>query len=115
MDLLIALLRWLLGIFSRGVWAAWAEQVPVLAWASYGPIRGGDHRERPRAGRKRVGFVVEQSDGPPGRQTLSIPIACHRGRAGRVCPVRPDHVLRGRMPAHCSNTDPSKPARPVWG
>ena len=116
MHLLMVVLRWLIGLLACGVHVAWPGLARVPAWALGGPVRRGfSHPHFPRVGRKRVRLVLEEPGGPPGCQALGAPVACHRGWAGRFGPVRPEHVLRGRLPARCGYTDPSRPALPVWG
>lgn len=117
MHLLMIVFRWLLGFLPGGVQAALAELV-------YGSVRllGGPARyqwffapEVPRAGWMKVRPVLEKCGGPPGRHSPGVPVDCRRGGAMRLCPVQSDRVSRGPMSASNGNSNPSKPAPPVWG
>ena len=116
MHPLIIVIRWLRGLLPGGAEAAWRVLAHASVRAISGPVRQGlPAPDVPRVAWMKVRPVLETFGGPPGSYLLGVPVGRSRGGAGRLCPVQPDHILRGHMPAACSTTDPSKPALPLWG
>ena len=116
MELFLIIFRWLCGLLSGGVPAAWARRSFVSFRTFCGPARWRlGHWNVPEVGWMQVRPVLEKFGIVPGRRALAVPATCPRVSLRRPCPTQSDRVLPGRLVTGCISTDPSKPSHPVRG
>ncbi len=116
MQQLMVVFWWLSRALLGGVLAVSVEFARVSVWAAgVWPRHGSYAADIPRLVWMKVSRVLEKLWCPPGSYVVGVPPARYLGGAMRLCPVRSNHVLPGRVPVRSAIAVPSKPARPTWG